>query len=147
MNHFSSEQSQELQEAFALFDKDKTGRLRPDDVLTVLRSMGAGVTESEVLKMCAEKNPDSTVSIEELAGMLHVALSNSNFDREIEKAFAALDVENSGFVPAQEIRTILTTVGEKLSNEEVDELFLYSDIENNTMVNLELFKRMVSFTI
>ncbi|KAL0248610.1 hypothetical protein GEMRC1_003844 [Eukaryota sp. GEM-RC1] len=148
MDSFTKNQLTEFSEAFALFDKDKSGRLRAEDVTVVMRSLGANVTDAEVLEMCKERDPENlTVTFNDLISMLQNAQSVANFDDEIIKAFNALDKDNSGYVPAVEIRTILTSVGEKLTHEEIDELFAFSDVDDETLVSFELFRRMVSFSI
>ncbi|KAL0214677.1 hypothetical protein P9112_006861 [Eukaryota sp. TZLM1-RC] len=145
---FTDAQLAEFQEAFALFDREKSGKLKGEDVVVVMRSLGANVTDSEVNRMVEERDPDTkSVTFDDLVEMLGQAKSLSNFDEEIVKAFAVLDRDNSGFVPAKEIRTVLTNVGEKLTNEEVDELFAFSDVDDEALISFDMFKRMVSFSV
>jgi len=60
---------------------------------------------------------------------------------EICDAFKVFDKEDNGFISAAELRHTLTSLGEKLTDEEVDELLNQSDLEGDGQIK---YKRKTS---
>lgn len=58
---------------------------------------------------------------------------------EIQDAFRTFDKENNGFISAAEVRHILTTMGEKLTDEEIDCLIESADVDADGNVRYEDF--------
>ena len=60
-------------------------------------------------------------------------------DREDEliKAFKVLDPEGTGTIPASQMRQVLTSFGEKLSDEEAEELIKDADPEGSGQISYE----------
>ena len=57
--------------------------------------------------------------------------------KELREVFQVFDREGLGFVDAKELRELLTSVGEKLSQDEVDELFRELEVDNEGKITLE----------
>ncbi|RYZ89307.1 MAG: hypothetical protein EOP04_07185 [Proteobacteria bacterium] len=53
------------------------------------------------------------------------------------------DRDNNGFISAAELRHIMTNLGEKLSDEEVDEMIREADIDGDGQINYEEFVKMM----
>ena len=49
--------------------------------------------------------------------------------------FLAFDKDGNGFISSAELRHIMTTLGERLTDEEVDELIKQADVDGAGMVN------------
>ena len=60
-----------------------------------------------------------------------------NKEEEIKEAFRVFDRDNTGFISAAELKHVLTNIGEKLSDKEVDELIREIDVDRNGQVNYE----------
>lgn len=54
---------------------------------------------------------------------------------EVEEAFRVFDKESNGFLSAAELRHIMTNMGEKLTEEEVDEMMGCADTDSNGEIN------------
>ena len=54
---------------------------------------------------------------------------------ELEQAFRMFDKDGDGFIDARELRHLLTNLGEKLSEEEVDEMIAEVDIDGDGKVD------------
>ena len=54
---------------------------------------------------------------------------------EVLAAFRVFDGDGTGFVSADELREVLTSLGEKLTEEEVGELFSEGEIDANGFIN------------
>lgn len=60
-------------------------------------------------------------------------------EADIQDAFRTFDKENNGFISAAEVRHILTTMGEKLTDEEIDCLIESADVDADGNVRYEDF--------
>lgn len=62
---------------------------------------------------------------------------------ELREAFRVFDRDGSGWISAAELRHIMTHLGEKLSDEEVDEMMKEADPSGNGQVNYEEFIKII----
>ena len=51
--------------------------------------------------------------------------------------------DGNGFISAAELRHIMTNLGEKLTDEEVDEMLREADIDGDGQINYEEFVKMM----
>ena len=58
-------------------------------------------------------------------------------EMEIKEVFRVLDKDSNGFISAAELRLIMSNLGEKLTDEEVDEMIRKADIDGDRQVNYE----------
>lgn len=66
----------------------------------------------------------------------------NDFDEAMSLAFKVFDVDGDGCITAGELREKLTTLGEVMTDEEVDELLREADADNSGVINLEEFRCM-----
>lgn len=59
------------------------------------------------------------------------------------EAFKVFDKDNNGFISAAELRHVMTNLGEKLTDEEVDEMIREADVDGDGQVNYEEFVKMM----
>ena len=58
-------------------------------------------------------------------------------DEELKDAFRVFDRDGNGYISAAELRHVLTNLGEKLTDEEVDKMIREADITADGRVNYE----------
>jgi len=58
-------------------------------------------------------------------------------EKEVHDSLRCFDYERNGFISAQELKYFLTTRGEKLTDEEIDEIFKDLDIDQQGMLSIE----------
>ena len=56
---------------------------------------------------------------------------------EIKEAFRLFDQDGNGFISATELKTVMTNLGEKITDEEVDEMIREADIDGDGQVDFE----------
>uniref|UniRef100_A0A8C5QA39 Calmodulin-like protein 3 n=1 Tax=Leptobrachium leishanense TaxID=445787 RepID=A0A8C5QA39_9ANUR len=132
-------QIEEFKEAFSLFDKDGDGAITTKELGTVMRSLGQNPTEAELQDMIKEIDRDGsgTIDFPEFLTMMAKKMKDSDSEEEIREAFRVFDKEGNGFICAAELRHVMTNLGEKLTDEEVDEMIREADLGGDGQINYE----------
>ncbi len=163
-DQLTEEQIAEFKEAFSLFgessdyfirgwdfisrsmiDKDGDGTITTKELGTVMRSLGQNPTEAELADMINEVDADGngTIDFPEFLTMMARKMKDTDSEEEILEAFKVFDKDGNGFISAAELRHIMTNLGEKLSDEEVDEMIREADIDGDGQINYEEFVKMM----
>ncbi|AFZ79692.1 calmodulin, putative [Theileria equi strain WA] len=146
-DQLSEEQIAEFKEAFSLFDKDGDGSITTKELGTIMRSLGQNPTEAELQDMINEidTNGSGAIDFPEFLILMARKMKEGDTEEELVQAFKVFDRDGNGFISAQELRHVMTNLGEKLTNEEVDEMLREADVDGDGKINYEEFvKLMVS---
>ncbi|XP_073971179.1 calmodulin-alpha-like isoform X2 [Rhodnius prolixus] len=137
----SEEQVAEFKEAFMLFDKDEDGAITMAELGVVMRSLGQRPTETELRDMVNGVDQDGNGSIEfnEFLQMMSKKMKGAEGEDELREAFRVFDKNNDGLISNSELRHVMTNLGEKLSDEEVDDMIKEADLDGDGMVNYAEF--------
>uniref|UniRef100_A0A4X2KJ65 Calmodulin like 3 n=1 Tax=Vombatus ursinus TaxID=29139 RepID=A0A4X2KJ65_VOMUR len=132
-DQFSEEQIAEFKEAFSLFDKDSDGCITTKELGTVMRSLGQNPTEAELKNMIGEIDTDGngTIDFPEFLSMMAKKMKDTDSEEEIREAFRVFDKDGNGLVSAAELRHVMTKLGEKLTDDEVDEMIREADVDGD----------------
>jgi calmodulin len=84
-----------------------------------------------------------TIDFPEFLTMMARKMKDTDSEEEILEAFKVFDKDGNGFISAAELRHIMTNLGEKLSDEEVDEMIREADIDGDGQINYEEFVKMM----
>jgi len=133
----------EWKEAFALFDKKGTGAVPRETLGDLLRALGQNPTQAEVADIVASAPRDV-----DYKSFLSILTRPDGFKPagtldEFIRGFLVFDKEGNGYIGAGELRYVLTQLGEKMTDEEVDELLKGVQIGPDGNVNYENFTRMI----
>ncbi|KAK1302661.1 hypothetical protein QJS10_CPB12g01608 [Acorus calamus] len=141
----TEEQISEFKEAFSLFDKDGDGCITTKELGTVMRSLGQNPTEAELQDMINEVDADQngTIDFPEFLNLMARKMKDTDSEEELKEAFKVFDKDQNGFISAAELRHVMTNLGEKLTDEEVDEMIREADVDGDGQVNYEEFVRMM----
>ncbi|XP_049858982.1 calmodulin-like isoform X2 [Schistocerca gregaria] len=137
----TEDQVAEFKEAFMLFDKDEDGTITMAELGVVMRSLGQRPTETELRDMVNEVDQDGngTIEFNEFLQMMSKKMKGAEGEDELREAFKVFDKNNDGLISNSELRHVMTNLGEKLSDEEVDDMIREADLDGDGMVNYEEF--------
>lgn len=94
-----------------------------------------------LLQIDADGN--GTIDFPEFLIMMARKMKDTDSEEEILEAFKVFDKDGNGFISAAELRHIMTNLGEKLTDEEVDEMIREADIDGDGQINYEEFVKMM----
>ena len=80
---------------------------------------------------------NGTIDFPEFLTMMAKKMRETDSEEEIREAFRVFDKDGNGFISASELRHVMTNLGEKLTDEEVDEMIREADIDGDGQVNYE----------
>eukprot|EP01018_Ginkgo_biloba_P008250 Gb_30717 [translate_table: standard] len=144
-DQLTEDQIAEFKEAFSLFDKDGDGCITTKELGTVMRSLGQNPTEAELQDMINEVDADGngTIDFPEFLNLMARKMKDTDSEEELKEAFKVFDKDQNGFISAAELRHVMTNLGEKLTDEEVDEMIREADVDGDGQVNYEEFVKMM----
>ncbi|KAJ3382899.1 hypothetical protein HDU84_003964 [Entophlyctis sp. JEL0112] len=147
----ADDRTAEYKEAFAFFDKAGSGKIPVSSLGRMIRSLGQNPTEAEIADLVALLGgPTAAFDFAQFSGIMTKRGGSVDSEDDIREAWKVFDKEGNGFISAAELRHIMTNLGEKLTDEEVDLIIREADVEGNGQIDYtrkEFLNMMVSVTI
>ncbi|XP_052766341.1 calmodulin-A-like isoform X2 [Mya arenaria] len=140
----TDEERAELQDTFKLFDRDSDGYLTPRELGEAMRAMAQHPTELEIQELT--KKPENSVDdgpqMTDFDAFLQIMAKRMTVpepDDQLLEAFRVFDKEGTGVISAADLRRIVTSMGERLTDEEVEEMIREGDDDGDGQINYAEF--------
>ncbi|RIA87742.1 EF-hand protein [Glomus cerebriforme] len=139
------ERKEEYYKAFKLFDKEGNNTIPNSALGDLLRALNQNPSNAEVAELAEGAGPK--ISFDKF---LEILLRPNGFApagtyEEIFEGFQVFDKDRTGYISVGEIKYVLTSLGEKLTEAEVDDLIKIVEIDKNGNIKYEDFiKRILS---
>jgi calmodulin len=106
------------------------GTIATSQLGLVMRSLGCNPTDAELQDMINEVDADGNGSMNfpEFLSLMSRKMKDTDKEEELAEAFAVFDMDGSGFIDPSALRHIMCNLGEKLTDEEVDEMIREADV-------------------
>jgi myosin light chain 6 len=146
MDRLSEEQIAEFKDAFALFDKKGDNKIDVSQIGDVMRALNLNPSEADVKKIIQEVDPSGhkRITFEEFLPIFNAAHQKKDQGslEDFTEALRVFDKDGNGLINSAELRHVLTSLGEKLTDDEVDALLTGLE-DSQGQVNYEEFIKMV----
>eukprot|EP00998_Keelungia_sp_KM082_P009310 NODE_5482_length_696_cov_32.574692_g5459_i0.p1 GENE.NODE_5482_length_696_cov_32.574692_g5459_i0~~NODE_5482_length_696_cov_32.574692_g5459_i0.p1 ORF type:complete len:169 (-),score=74.94 NODE_5482_length_696_cov_32.574692_g5459_i0:188-628(-) len=116
-------EEQTLREAFDLHDHQGAKKISADELGGALRAVGKRLTNANVQRLTEEAQADlgGSLTFAEFTEFVKKASEIEKRDEDIKQAFQVFDSgDEKGQVDVKELKHALTTLGDKLTLEQVD---------------------------
>merc|ERR1712025_1408860 len=86
---------------------------------------------------------NGTIDFPEFLSLMARKMKDTDTEEELIEVFKVFDRDGNGFISAAELRHVMTNLGEKLTDEEVDEMIRDGDGDGDGQINYEEFVKMM----
>merc|ERR1712022_43898 len=128
---------QEIKEAFDLFDTDGSGNIDAKELKVAMRALGFEPKKEEIQKMISDVDDDGSGTIE------YEEILNRDPKDEILKAFRLFDDDETGKISFKNLKRVAKELGERMTDEELQEMIDEADRDGDGEVNEEEFLRIM----
>ena len=111
-----------------------------------MKSLGQNPTDKELEQMIksVDKDNNNEIDFEEfLILMSSKKPGKDDPDRELKDAFAVFDADGSGTISRSELKKLMKSLGQKLSDAELDAMMDEVDTDGNGEIDFKEFKSMM----
>ena len=145
MENLSEEKIAEFRAAFELFDRDRDGTITTKELGTVMKNLGQYLSESELEEMIKQVDLDGngTIDFNEFLGLMVRKMKDTDTEEELIEAFKVFDRDSNGFITSHELRHVMTSLGESLTPEEIEEMIREADVDGDGQINYDEFVKMM----
>ncbi|KAI8496565.1 hypothetical protein Bbelb_258640 [Branchiostoma belcheri] len=128
----SAEQIAEYREAFSVY-RDSNGTVTVDRLGKVLESVGEKCSNDELM-----------IDFREFLSMMQKRKEETDASDVISEAFMLFDTNGDGYLGAEELRHVMTCLGEQLTDEDVENMVRLADMDGDGKINFAEFATMMS---
>ena len=132
-------------EVFTQFDLDVDDAISIHELRTVMRSLGQIPKERELKDMftSADSDGNGLLYFPEFLTLMSQNRFEIDIEEEIKESFADFDMDGNGLVSAKELRHVMTNLGERLTDKQVDGMIKEADIDGDGHINYNEFVAMM----
>jgi len=146
MTELSAADLQSCRDAFDLFDRNRDGVISIDELGTVMRSLGQNPSEKEVKELYDAIDTDNSggITFEEFVKLWSTQNEDGETEEEVIDAFRVFDNDADGKIPATELANQMKSLGDPMSQEDIDDMILQAGKDQNGLIDyVEFVKRMI----
>jgi len=125
---FDQDQIQEFKEAFNMIDQNRDGFIDHDDLKDMLASLGKDVSDDYLDDMMNQA--PGAINFTMFLTLFGERLQGTDPEDVIRNAFGCFDETMVGTLNEDYLRELLTTLGDRFTQDEVDDLYKEAPIKN-----------------
>ncbi|KAF9169257.1 hypothetical protein BGX20_010547 [Mortierella sp. AD010] len=99
-----------------------------------MSSLGQNLTEVELQEMINQIDVDGNgiIDFSEFLTMMSQKMGSTDTEEEIWEAFKSFDKDGNGYISPDELRQVMTSLGEQLTDTEIEEMIREADENGNS---------------
>ncbi|XP_030543443.1 calmodulin-like protein 11 isoform X2 [Rhodamnia argentea] len=147
VGELTKEQILEFREAFCLFDEGGDACITSEEFAAIIQSLDRTPSENELQDMIGAGTAEGNGAIE-FVKFLELKANNTkdatDVEEELKEAFKVFDKDQNGYISPSELRHVMINLGEKLTEEEVQQMISEADLDGDGQVDFEEFVKLMS---
>lgn len=110
-----------------------------------MRCLGQNPTEAQLLDIIDEQDPNRSgqISFQQFCQVMASRMDEKQSEEEIVEAFRVFDKDGTGTISVAELRHIMGNLGEKLTEQEVEDMIQQADVDPEGLIHYEQFVRLM----
>ena len=138
---FDQAQIQEFKEAFNMIDQNRDGFIDHEDLKDMLASLGQEPNDQVVDQMMSEA--PGPLNFTMFLTLFGEKLTGTDPEDVIRNAFACFDEEGTGYIHEDRLRELLTTMGDRFTDAEVDQMLRGAPVDSSGNFDYAAFTRIL----
>uniref|UniRef100_A0A3Q7FZA7 EF-hand domain-containing protein n=2 Tax=Solanum lycopersicum TaxID=4081 RepID=A0A3Q7FZA7_SOLLC len=137
---------EELEQVFKKFDVNGDGKICSSELGFIMASLGNRATEEELVNMIREVDSDGDgfIDLQEFIELNTKDIDSNEVLESLKDAFSVFDMDKNGSISAEELLTVLQSLGEDCNLAECRKMISGVDCDGDGMINFEEFKIMMA---
>lgn len=135
----------ELREAFEIFDRDRDDYITIQELSEIMRNLGNAPSEGEIQDMIREVDIDGNgnINFQEYISLMARRMRDGDLEEEMKQVFKLFDRDGNGKVGASELKSLMIGIGEKITDDEVEDMIREADKDGDGFISYEEFKDII----
>ena len=148
-NNISTEENEDLRQAFDLFDIKENGKIDPSEIKETMRQLGFDKKNPTIYKIIEDLDTEESksnggISFSEFSEIMHKRLGDRESKEGARRIFDLfVDDENAEYIPLESLKKIAKELGEKMSEDDLKEM-IECATKNDGKLNFDDFYYIIS---
>jgi len=142
--NLTKQQLEQYQSAFDMFDVDRSGNIKAEELVSVMASLGIEITLEGANDLIAvnDLNGDGIIDLREFIFMTRDVDTNTEPDiEELRLAFNIVDTDKNGYIDIDELKNVIAQLsGSEPSEDEVQHIMKVFDLNQDGRISFEEFQ-------
>ena len=137
-----SKQYKDMKSAFDYFDKNHSGRINVSELAGAMKNIGRNPSDQEIKDMMStvDQDSDGFLGFDEFVMIMG---TKSKFpisqDEELREQFRMFDLNGDGVVTKDELKKVLSGMGEMMTEADVAEMLTKWDLNGDGVIDYQEF--------
>ena len=148
-NNISTEENEDLRQAFDLFDIKENGKIDPSEIKETMKQLGFDTKNPTIYKIIEDLDTEESksnggISFSEFSEIMHKRLGDRESKEGARRIFDLfVDDENAEYLPLESLKKIAKELGEKMSEDDLKEM-IECATKNDGKLNFDDFFYIIS---
>ena len=148
-NNISTEENEDLRQAFDLFDIKENGKIDPSEIKETMKQLGFDTKNPTIYKIIEDLDTEESksnggISFSKFSEIMHKRLGDRESKEGARRIFDLfVDDENAEYIPLESLKKIAKELGEKMSEDDLKEM-IECATKNDGKLNFDDFYYIIS---